>query len=79
MASECYPTSQLFKAATDLSPGERLYLDNCSACHMIDGKGASGVFPSLVGNAMVTADQTGGLAETILNGAEMPSTALRNS
>ncbi|MFT3988699.1 c-type cytochrome [Aestuariivirga sp.] len=73
------PTTTKLKAATDLSLGEQLYLNNCSACHMADGKGAASVFPSLVGNALVTAKQTGGLTDTILNGAEMPSTAARSA
>lgn len=71
------PTTAKLKAAVDLTDGERLYLDNCAACHMVDGKGAPGVFPALAGNAIVTAKQIGGLTETILNGAEMPSTAAR--
>ncbi|AKI02077.1 cytochrome c, mono- and diheme variants family [Hoeflea sp. IMCC20628] len=71
------PTTAKLKAAMNLTPGERLYLDNCNACHMADGRGAAGVFPSLVGNSLVTADQTTGLTQTVLYGAEMPSTEKR--
>lgn len=71
------PTTAKLKTAKDLSEGERLYMDNCSACHMVDGRGASGVFPALGGNSIVTAKQTAGLIDTILNGAEMPSTEKR--
>ncbi|MET0674936.1 MAG: cytochrome c [Bradyrhizobium sp.] len=37
--------------------GESLYRNVCSACHMIDGKGASGAgtYPSLVGNGKLQA------------------------
>lgn len=57
-----------------MTEGGRLYLDNCSACHMIDGKGGNGVFPELDGNTTVTAESPKGLLHTILNGAELPST-----
>ena len=70
-------TTAKLSAATDLTLGERLYLDNCSACHMVDGRGAEGVFPSLAGNSIVTASQITGLTETILHGAAMPSTERR--
>ena len=71
------PTTAKLKAAADLSDGERLYLDNCSACHMPDGKGAPGVFPALADNSLVTAGTTKGLTEVILHGAAMPSTEKR--
>lgn len=58
-----------------LDPGARLYLDNCSACHMIDGKGAPRVFPELDGNPVVTDAAPGGLLQMILYGDEMPATA----
>ncbi|TMV88596.1 c-type cytochrome [Thioclava sp. BHET1] len=70
-------TSAMLVAGKDLSAGARLYMDNCAACHFSDGKGAPGVFPSLGGNSIVTADQTTGLIDVILNGAAMPSTAKR--
>jgi mono/diheme cytochrome c family protein len=37
--------------------GESLYLNVCSACHMMDGQGASGagMFPSLVANSRLQA------------------------
>jgi mono/diheme cytochrome c family protein len=37
--------------------GESLYRNVCSACHMMDGRGASGAgtFPSLVGNSKLQA------------------------
>lgn len=77
LAAATGATTDKLKSAKGLSDGERLYLDNCNACHMVDGRGADGVFPSLVGNSIVTAPQTTGLIDVILHGAEMPSTATR--
>lgn len=70
-------TTERLKAATGLTEGELLYLNNCAACHMVDGKGAPGVFPALAGNALVTARSPVGLTQIILGGAEAPSTAGR--
>jgi mono/diheme cytochrome c family protein len=77
LAAATGTTTDKLKSAKGLSDGERLYLDNCNACHMVDGRGADGVFPSLVGNSIVTAPQSTGLIDVILHGAEMPSTATR--
>ena len=52
-------------------------MDNCAACHLTNGKGAAGVFPAMSDNSLVTSDQTTGLIQTILYGAEMPSTVKR--
>lgn len=70
-------TSAKLKSGVDLSDGERLYMDNCAACHFTNGRGAPNVFPSLAGDSMVTAKQSKGLIHTILYGAEMPSTEKR--
>lgn len=71
-------TTQLLASADPSMPlGARLYLDNCNACHFVDGKGADGVFPELGGNSLVTAKQTAGLIDVILNGARLPSTSSR--
>ncbi|WP_347558253.1 cytochrome c [Robbsia sp. KACC 23696] len=61
-------------AAKQLTLGERLYLDNCAGCHTVTGNGASRVFPATAGNSMVNAKDPTGLIETILRGAEAPST-----
>lgn len=65
----------LASAKVDVDSGQRLYLDNCNACHFVDGEGAPRVFPSLVGNSLVNADDPSGLIHVILAGARMPSTA----
>jgi mono/diheme cytochrome c family protein len=33
--------------------GARVYIQNCSSCHQIDGRGVPGAFPPLAGNAFV--------------------------
>ncbi|ARO15970.1 Alcohol dehydrogenase cytochrome c subunit precursor (plasmid) [Ketogulonicigenium robustum] len=67
-------TTARLTAAVDLSLGERLYIDNCGACHFVDGQGGARIFPVLDGASIVNAPVAGGLIETILNGAETPST-----
>lgn len=63
-------------ASADVSDdlGARLYLDNCNACHLAHGRGAQQVFPSLVDNSLVNADDPSGLIHVILAGARLPST-----
>ena len=68
-------TEAKLTAAKDLSEGERLYLDNCGACHFVTGKGAPGVFPQLDQATIVNAKDPSGLIQTILQGAQQPSTA----
>lgn len=68
-------TEATLTAAKNLSEGERLYLDNCGACHFVTGKGAPGVFPALDQASIVNAQDPTGLIHTILVGAQQPSTA----
>ncbi|MFT3690362.1 c-type cytochrome [Paenirhodobacter sp.] len=67
----------LTEAKPDMPLGARLYLDSCSACHFVTGKGAPGIFPELQGNAVVTAAQARPLIDTILHGATVKGTAKR--
>ncbi|WP_321786352.1 cytochrome c [Paraburkholderia sp. J94] len=62
-------------AAQNLTLGERLYLDNCSACHSVNGQGAPRVFPHIDGATVVNAADPTGLVNVILAGAQTPSTA----
>ncbi|WP_194089685.1 cytochrome c [Vibrio hibernica] len=68
-------TNVLNLAKVDIDSGARLYIDNCGACHFTDGAGASHVFPQLVGNSLVNADNPQGLIHVILAGSRLPSTA----
>jgi len=67
----------LVSADPDMPLGARLYLDNCIGCHFADGKGAEEIFPALDGNVLVTATSPVGLIDTVLHGAELPSTKKR--
>lgn len=70
-----HATEAKLTSAKNLSEGERLYLDNCGACHFVTGKGAPGVFPQLDQATIVNAQDPTGLIHTILAGAQQPSTA----
>jgi mono/diheme cytochrome c family protein len=67
-------TVQAVMAGTVQGRGAEMYLDSCSACHRVNGRGASGVFPSLVDNPMVTQANADSLIGVILHGARLPST-----
>ncbi|MDZ5601986.1 cytochrome c [Pseudomonas sp. RP23018S] len=67
-------TTAKLTAAKDLTLGERLYVDNCNACHFVNGEGAPHVFPRLNGASVVNADHPGALINVILAGAQTPST-----
>ncbi|NIF22568.1 c-type cytochrome [Candidatus Pantoea multigeneris] len=68
-------TEAKLTAAKNLTEGERLYLDNCGACHYVTGKGAPRAFPELDQATIVNAKDPTGLIHTILVGAQQPSTA----
>lgn len=68
-------TASKLTAAKDLSLGERLYLDNCNACHFVKGEGASRIFPRLDGASVINAQNPTALLHVILAGAQTPSTA----
>lgn len=67
----------LVSADPTMGLGPRLYLDNCNACHFVNGLGADEVFPELDGSSLVTAQSPTGLISMILHGGELPSTAQR--
>lgn len=67
-------TASKLTTAKDLTLGERLYLDNCNACHFVSGEGAPRVFPHLDGASVINAEQPDALLHIILAGATTPST-----
>ncbi|MCY0389691.1 cytochrome c [Robbsia sp. Bb-Pol-6] len=69
-------TRKTLTAATSLTLGQRLYLDNCAGCHTVTGNGAPRVFPATAGNSLINAQDPTGLIRTILGGAVTPSTPL---
>jgi mono/diheme cytochrome c family protein len=57
--------------AAALARGQALYLDNCTGCHLPDGRGVSQVFPPLTGSAAIQADNPGTVIHVVLEGARM--------
>jgi mono/diheme cytochrome c family protein len=49
--------------------GEAIYRDQCSACHMLDGKGVEKLFPSLADSSMARSDDATTLIRMVLRGA----------
>lgn len=78
LETERVKTERVLKAGNyGTDSGERLYMDNCAACHFGTGRGAGDVFPPLAGNTLVNAPGPDALLHVILSGAVMPSTASR--
>ncbi len=67
-------TEDQLTQATNLTAGQRVYLDNCAACHFVSGKGAPNVFPPLAGTALANSANPTGLVAIILNGSRLPTT-----
>ncbi|MET0443581.1 MAG: cytochrome c, partial [Pseudorhodoplanes sp.] len=61
-------------AGQEQSPGGRMFMDSCSACHRLSGKGEDNAFPRLAGNPSVLSSDPSSLISVILNGARLPST-----
>lgn len=59
-------------AATSPAPasGEQVYATHCLACHQASGQGLPGVFPPLVGNAVVNDANPAGHIHTVLYGLQ---------
>ncbi|WP_339115182.1 cytochrome c [Thioclava sp. GXIMD2076] len=72
-AADAQATIDTLTAAKDLTNGERVYIDNCGACHFVTGKGGKDIFPELDGASIVNAPSATGLVHTILAGAKTPS------
>jgi mono/diheme cytochrome c family protein len=51
-----------------LANGKALYVDNCSSCHQLNGRGLRGQIPALDGNTAVTASQPNDAVMAILQG-----------
>jgi mono/diheme cytochrome c family protein len=53
--------------------GKKIYNEKCIVCHMANGEGTPGAFPSLVGSEYLLTNKVGAIAQT-LNGAPGGST-----
>ncbi|MFP3434661.1 alcohol dehydrogenase, partial [Paraburkholderia sp. SIMBA_061] len=49
-------TTAALKAGDFTAPGALSYVEQCSVCHRMDGKGAPRIYPALAGNSIVFAD-----------------------
>ena len=59
----------------DLSQtGAQEYMDNCAACHRIDGKGYTNTYPALAGNTVLFSDDPSSVISVILRGGDTPVT-----
>jgi mono/diheme cytochrome c family protein len=55
--------------------GEAIYRDQCSACHMLDGRGTPRLFPSIADSSMVRSEDPQTLIRIVLRGARSVATA----
>jgi mono/diheme cytochrome c family protein len=62
------------ESVNDALQGAGVYMDNCNACHGLNGAGANRIFPNLVGNEAVNAMVPASLVHIVLTGSSMPST-----
>jgi len=54
--------------------GAAIYADECAGCHMANGKGAAGLFPTLNGSAVVQQSDPASLLHVVLRGARSAAT-----
>jgi mono/diheme cytochrome c family protein len=64
-------------SATDpqMVAGKAIYRDTCSACHGLEGKGVSRLFPSLAGSAVAQSNDPTTAIRIILRGARSVATS----
>lgn len=61
-------------AGRQTTPGGRMFMDSCAACHRLSGGGEGRALPSLAGNSTVLAGAPDTLITLILRGARAPGT-----
>ncbi|PJT24424.1 alcohol dehydrogenase [Ochrobactrum sp. 30A/1000/2015] len=67
-------TTAALKAGDFTAPGALSYVEQCSVCHRMDGKGAPRIYPALAGNSIVFADDPSSLIQVTLTGGRTPDT-----
>ncbi|MEJ4043684.1 c-type cytochrome [Erwinia sp. SLM-02] len=55
-------------------PGAQAYMDNCAACHRLDGQGYAATFPALAHNPVVLSEDPSSLISMVLLGGKTPVT-----
>lgn len=68
-----------YLAGKATTPGARIYMDSCAACHRLSGQGEPFVFPKLSGNTSLLSRDASSLIAIIIGGGRVPSTALAQS
>jgi mono/diheme cytochrome c family protein len=68
-------------AASDpaMTAGAAIYRDQCSACHMLDGKGVPELFPSIAASSMVRSDDPTTSIRIVLRGARSVQTSTQET
>jgi mono/diheme cytochrome c family protein len=54
---------------TTMKVGAKIYADECAGCHLSNGQGVAGLFPSLSGSSTVQQDDPTSLLRVVLQGA----------
>ena len=54
---------------------QQLYVENCSACHQVNGQGIPGAFPGLVGNKVTLGDPVEPVTRVLKGRGGMPAFA----
>ena len=57
-----------------MTVGAKIYADECSGCHVANGKGSAGLFPPLAGSALVQQTDPTSLMHVVLRGARSVAT-----
>lgn len=73
--SKADTTTSALRSGDFSASGALLYMEQCAACHRLDGKGAPRIFPALAGNSIVFAEDPSSLIQVTLAGGEMATTA----
>lgn len=68
-------TTAKLRAGDYRAPGATGYVEHCSECHRLDGRGAPRVFPALAGNSIVSAEDPSSLIQVTLASGAMARTA----
>ncbi len=69
-------TAQAIGDTPAMISGRAIYVDNCAACHGLDGSGQPGLFPALRGNSVLQAAEANNPIHLILHGGNSASTSL---
>ncbi len=57
-----------------LARGQAVFIDNCAACHMADGRGQPNAFPTLTSSSAIQAREPATLIRVVLEGQRIVST-----